>query len=400
MIILPDRNISRSRFLMAVPHREWMPPSRSQQKTFCGDEDRTRFRLRAKTHDGYVVWTGWFEDRNDADAFLFALVSGSLIYERELWRLPTPEWHPGVSPDLFYNFVTQTILTTTGSNQTYTSPSDWTNSNNLIECLGGGAGGASRLRSVAHQTGGGGGAFSAITNFVFATPGVTTATYNVGAGGIGPTITTATSASGGNGSATWFNDTVNPGNGTTNAKCSAAAGVGGVSGTGSRNGGAGGASTSSWGQTKFSGGRGGNLTGASGLGSSGGGGAAGPSGAGGNGVDSTSTATIQTAGGSSNNGTLSGGGAGGFSGSSGTEFSASFGCGSGGGGRASTSGLVDNAAGGNGGNYGAGGGASALSDTGALSSDGGDGRQGLIIIEYTPPSTNSLANNNLPMLGM
>ena len=384
MIILPDRNISRSRFLMAVPHREWMPPSRAQQKTFCGDEDRTRFRLRAKTHDGYVVWTGWFEDRNDADAFLFALVSGSLIYERELWRLPTPEWHPGVSPDLFYNFVTQTILTTTGSNQTYTSPSDWNNSSNQIECLGAAGSGGTRISASGHGAGGGAGAYSAITNFTFASPGTTTATYRVGSGGAGVSGSTAGNAGG----PTWFNDTVNPGVGTTNAKCSAANGSGGGTGR-PANGGAGGLASASWGQTKFDAGRGGNATAGSGYAATGGGGAAGPAGAGGNGVDRSTTG--QSAGGSANDGTTAGGSAG-SAGSSGTEFSPSFGCGSGGGGETAAGTSTGNA----GGNYG---GASGGSASGGSTATSAAGRQGLVIIEYTPLAI-SLANNNLPMLGM
>lgn len=391
MIILPDRNLSRGKVLMPVPLREWMPPSRAQQKTFCGDEDRTRFRLRAKTHDGRMVWQGWFEDRDDADAFLFALVSGSLIYERELWRMPAPEWHPGISPDLVYEFVTQTILTTTGSNQTYTSPLDWNNSSNQIECLGGGSSGGA-IGSSGHGTGGGGGAYSAITNFTFATPGTTTATYRVGSGASGRTAISSQRNAGNSGSASWFNNTVDPGNGSDNTKCSAAAGSPGAAGSGAQNGAEGGADTASWGTTKYSGGRGGNLTGASGNGSSGGGGAAGPAGAGGNGGDSSSTSSVSTAGGSANNGTTAGGSNGGGAGNAGTEFSGSHGCGSGSGGNHATGGSTASAAG----NYGGGGGAaSGINST----STSGAGRQGLIIIEYTPPSS-FLSLNNMPMMGM
>lgn len=390
MIILPDRNLSRGKLLMPLPKREWMPPSRAQKKTFCGDEDRTRFRLKAKAHDGYAVWVGWFENRNDADAFLFALVSGSLHCERELWRLPTPEWHPGISTDLVYEFVTQTILLTTGSNQTYTSPSDWNNASNQIECLGGGGSGGRMGSSTAgHPTGGGGAAYSLISNFTFASPGTTQATYRVAAQVGGQSGTTT--VNGTDGEATWFNDTVNPGSGSSNAKCSAAGGLGGTTGTGSRNGGAGGAASASWGQTKYDGGRGGNLTGASGLGGSGGGGSAGPSGAGGNGVDSSSTSTVQTAGGSANNGTTAGGSAT-NNGSGGNEFATNRGCGSGGGGAAGT--FSRDA--GNGGNYGGGGGAAGAGST----ANSGAGMQGLIVIEYTPAATRSLANNNLPMMGM
>lgn len=359
-----------------------MPPSRAQQKTFCGDEDRTRFRLRARAHDGHIVWTGWFEDRDDADAFLFALASGSLRHERALWRLPVPEWHPGISPDLAYEFATQTILTTTGSNQTYTSPSDWNNSDNTIECLGGGGAGALR-GDAGPASGGGAGAYSAIANFSFATPGTTTATYRVGSG---VAANTSSPSSGGAGGVTYFNASADPGNGSDNSKCSADNGNGG--GTSTNSGGAGGLTTASWGQTKYAGGRGGNMSTSGSRGGSGGGGAAGPSGAGGDGVDGTSGST---AGGTANNGTTSGGTAPGGAGNAGTEFSASYGCGSGGGGRASAS----SGTAGNGGNYGSGGGGCASNST---PRQGGAGRQGLIVIEYTPPV--SARFGNMPMLGM
>lgn len=377
---------------MAVPRREWMLPSHAQSKTFCGDEDRTRFRLKAKTHDGKVVWVGWFDDRDDADAFLFALFSGSLRYERELWRLPTPQWHPGISTDLVYDFVTQTILTTTQTLLTYTSPSDWDNSSNQIECLGGGAGGAKSVVTTNHATGGGGGAYSAITNFSFATPGVTQASYQV-AGGRSSKGGPGTEA-GSAGRSTWWNDTVYPGGGTTNAKCAAEGGFGGAAGSGSQSGGAGGTTANSWGQTKYAGGRGGNLTGASGQGASGGGGAAGPSGAGGNGGDSASTSLVTTAGGSANNGTTAGGTNAGGDGNAGTEFSASYGCGSGGGGAALTSGVATS---GLGGNYGGASGGACGNGTGNAVADAS--AQGLIIVEYTP-TVSPFVSTNLPMMGM
>lgn len=388
MIILPDRRLSRGKLLMPVPRVEWRAPSISLPRDQLGNEIVcTRFRLTARLNDGHVVWRGWFEDRDDADAFLFALVSGSLRHERALWRLPTPAWHPGIGTDFVYEFVTQTILTTTGSNQTYTSPSDWNNASNQVECLGGGGSGGTRTFSGGHGAGGGGGAYSAITNFSFASPGTTTATYRVGLGG---TAVTASNTAGVAAGATWFNDTVDPGNGTTNAKCSAAGGFGGGTGR-PANGGAGGANSSSWGQTKYSGGRGGNATSATSFAATGGGGAAGPSGAGGNGGDTASN--VATNGGSANNGTTAGGTSGGSNGGNGTEFSPSYGCGSGSGGKVSGSPSVAGA----GGNYGGGsGGASTNGSTANTSA----GSQGLIVVEYTPTATNSLANNNLPMLGM
>lgn len=368
-----------------------MPPSLFVTKDeFGNDTTRTFYRVRARLHDGHIVWQSVFKDREDFDAFLWAIATGSLRYERELWRLPTPHWSPDVGEELTFDFATVTFLTTTGSNQTYTSPADWANSNNSIECIGGaGSGGAGSL----HSTGGGAGAYSKITNFSFATPGTTTATYRVGSGGTALTVSGVNNSDGNAGSATWFNNATDPGNGTDNTKCSAAAGAGGVSRSGSRSGGAGGATTASWGQTKYAGGRGGNLTGSFGSGGSGGGGAAGPSGAGGAGGDSASTTLVATAGGSANNGTTAGGSSTGGSGSSGTEFDPSYGCGSGGGGRATTG----DATAGSGGTYGGAGGGAAGGGGNPDDATSGAGRQGLVVVTYEPAIAFS---GNLAMMGM
>lgn len=288
---------------------------------------------------------------------------------------------------------TQVFLTSpTGSLQTYTSPSDWNNSNNTIECVGGGGSGTA-ASSTTHGPGAGAGAYSAITNFTFAVPGTTTASYQLATGG----AINIPSSSGNNGGSTWFNNATDPGVGTDNSKCSAFGADGGPTpGTGLRNGGLGGPTSLSWGQTKFAGGRGGNLTGASGTGASGGGGAGGPSGAGGNGVDSSSTgANIVTAGGTANNGTVAGGttaGAIGNAGNSGTEWTTK-GVGSGGAGGAGGAGVL--VLGGAGGLYGGGGGGS---QGGNASSQANAGGQGIIVITYTVSNTAiaGSAYNTLP----
>ena len=363
MFIRIDPHLSRSKILLPVPKTEWVYSRALPRDQFNSPVITIGFRLRAKTHDGKIVWSGWFWDREDADAFLFALITKSILYEKELWRLPTPEWHPGISPDLVYDFVTQTVLTTTGSNKTYTSPSDWNNSDNTIECLGGGGNGANSSSAI-HVTGGGGGAYAKISNFSFAAPGTTTATYRVGA------------ASGGD---TWFNNATLPGGGTNNTKCGAEGGVNGGTATGSITGAAGGTTTNSWGQTRFAGGASGSLTGASGRGGSGGGGAAGPAGAGGAGVSSSATTNQSTTVGTANNGTTAGGSAG-TSGNAGTEWT-THGCGSGGGGE------INTAAAGTGGFYGGGGGGTA-----AFLAAASAGRQGLVVIIYTPAGGSLIFN--------
>lgn len=387
---------------MPVPKSEWRQPSLFVPKDqFGNDVVRTSFRLRARANDGYIVWEGIFSDRDDFDAFLFALAVGSLRVERALWRLPTPEWHPGISTDLAYEFATITVLTTTGSNQTYTSPSDWGNSANTIECIGGGASGAAGSLTSLHVTGGGGGAYGAITNFSFASPGSTTATYRVGAQAAGVNSTGGTATTGTAGNPTWWNDTANPGGGTTNAKCSGAGGSAGVGGSGSQNGGAGGTTAASWGQTKFDGGAGGNMTGASGYGASGGGGAAGPNGAGNSGTSRSSTGTdIDLDGGSGDAGFGGAAGLGGNSnyvGGNGSEMAGgAAGSGGGGGGRSLTNTSVVP---GTGGNYGAGGGAMNVSAAGGTSLSG-FGAQGVIVVTYTPTASTTRYPTNSPMLGM
>lgn len=206
------------------------------------------------------------------------------------------------------------------SSTSWTVPSDWNSSDNTIEVIGGGSNGAA--------SGGGGGAYAKITNLSL-TPGGS-ATYQVGAAG----------ASGGD---TYFN-----GSGTTCAAQSVCA-KGASTATG-------GSAGSSIGSLTYSGGSGGAANG-------GGGGAAGPNGAGNNGSGNGG------AGGSGDAGSGgAGGSAGGGAGGNGTEWDATHGSGGGGGG---------NGAAGAGGNYGAGGG-------GGTKQGGVAGKQGLIVITYTP----------------
>ena len=82
MIILPEQDLARGRILMPMRKCEWMAPS--QRSGLYEIEDQTRYRITARLSDGFVVWKAWFDDREDADAFLLAMVTGSLRYEREL----------------------------------------------------------------------------------------------------------------------------------------------------------------------------------------------------------------------------------------------------------------------------------------------------------------------------
>ncbi|MCZ7659184.1 MAG: hypothetical protein M5U07_15630 [Xanthobacteraceae bacterium] len=136
MIILPDHAIAR--VLPPLAECDWRTPSQARPKDAAGNENRTRFRLTARLHDGHIAWRGWFDDRDDADAFLWALATGSLRHERALWRLSMPAWHSDLGQELAYEFATVSFLTSpTGSNQTWNVPSDWNSANNHVETIGG-----------------------------------------------------------------------------------------------------------------------------------------------------------------------------------------------------------------------------------------------------------------------
>lgn len=287
-------------------------------------------------------------------------------------------------------YLSTVVFLTTASSSPYTSDATWNNSSNTVECVGsGGSGGLNRGDGKGRCAGGGAGAYSAITNFSFATPGTTTAQFSVGTGGAGQSKNTNGVLNGNDGAATWFNNATDPGNGADNSKCSAAGGAKGTAGSSAdATGGAGGATTASWGTTKNAGGRGGNAS-TTDLCAAGGGGAGGGAGAGNQGVD-VSTGTASN-GGTGNANTGGGGTAGSgangpgaqtaTAGGAGTNFDASHGSGGGGGAARSSSGTGTSTAGA-GGAYGGGSGAVAIAGNGtAVTLAGGDG---LIVLTWTP----------------
>lgn len=406
MLILPQHQY---RILRRKPLHEWREPS--QRRTLGGIENRTWFSLTARTSDGVRFWRGWFEDWADADAFLWALTvhcqTGAPI-PRDIRRLPQASsldpktrywdgrgdlhtfqwavWFPALYEGewreewaelpLVYEklAVTDFLTSPTGSNQTWNSPSDWNNSDNTIYCVGGGgSGGRAQGAARLEGAGGGGGCMMQALNFQVASPGTTTATYQIGAGHAGSAGTG--SQAGTAGGISWFNDTSNPGAGSDATKCSADDGnAGGASSA--ANGGQGGQTSASWGTSGFNGGNGGGCTaGPSSWCGSGAGGAGGTTGDGANG--DTATSTVGSAGGAG--GATNGGSAGAADGGSagaGTAFEGTHGAGGGGGGRQANSGTA-----GAGGLYGGGGGGVAA-NSGTLTS--GAGRQGLIVVVYTP----------------
>lgn len=400
--------------LPKVPKSQWRSPS--QRKAIYGIEDQTRFRLRARADDGFVVWQIWFDDRDDADEFLKAIALGTLVYQRSLWSMAMPAWHPDLGLDFVLELATVTFYTSSpGTNQTFNVPADWNNSINTIEGIAGAGGATGGNASSNHGAGGGGGAYSKNTNQSL-TPGATV-NYNIGAAGSSGTGS-GTATDGGD---TWFNKTSAAAPASTADGILAKAGLKAVTYTG----GTGGASASGVGDTKYSGGNAGTFIG--GAGGNAGGGSGGPSGNGANGGNQIGGSWGGAGGGAANGGsagananadTTTGGvggagtGSGGTAGTSGSPTGGNGGIsaggggagssggagaggnggnggdgqawdsahgpgGGGGGGSGAASGAVGN--GGNGGSYGgAGGGGGYIGNT-----SGGTSKQGILVVTYT-----------------
>lgn len=395
MIILPDRKISRSKFLMPVPKKEWILPSDyTYRDQFNNPGITTTFHIKARLDDGHVVWRGIFDDREDFDAFLFAIFKKTLKYEKELWRMPTPEWHPDIGEHVVYEFATTTRYTATGA-QTWTCPSDWNSSSNQIYIIGAGGNGGIAISTTAnaHAAGGGGAGYGGKISYS-ATPG-STKSFTIAAAPAINTLTssTTTTATGNFGSQSYFSTTgdIAGGGGT--------GGEGNTTSSGVCSGGIGGTGTSTLATNRASGADG-RVTTYNGS-ATGGGGAAGISAA----NETTVTSAAGVAGSQGDlptaTNTSYAGGAGG-SGASGGVFNggagnSTFANGGGGGGGMSASNA--NATGGNAGTYGAGGGGVAIrSVSAARTATAGQGAQGVMRITYNPIPSKGLPN--LPMLGM
>lgn len=233
MIIL---NAYEPKILPVVPKSEWREPSVSMPRNWLGHKEwHTEFVITAKTKAGYTIWRGVFQDRDDADAFLYAAVRGTLRVEWALHDLPDPIYSPGFYPDelIVWQFAVTSYYT---SGTSWTVPSDWNNSNNEIVAIGGGGNGQNGAAGYtvdktyypgAPGTGGGGGACSKITN----------QTYTAGA--------SRTMAIGSAGADTSLKQNDN----TTNAVLAKAGSPGASGGTG-------GQASSGTGATKYSGGNG------------------------------------------------------------------------------------------------------------------------------------------------
>lgn len=389
MIILSD--LGKPKILLPIPRREWSP-SIGQRKDVFGNENQTRFRVRALLDDGHPAWVGWFDDRDDFDAFLWAIATGSLPHDRYVQQLPIPCW-PGLDPGLRYDFVTVSFITTTGS---WPVPVDCIGvsglSGEFIDTIGGGGSGGVSFGGIG-ASGAGGGGWSRVTSGVSLTPGGS-ATAQIGSGAASVSTSSFGSFNGNAGGDTWFN-------GASLAASSVGAKGGGggsaISSVGAVAGGAGGAAASGVGATKRSGGRGGNVISGSSAVATGAGGAAGTNANGNQGVDDGGTPNTGTAGGSGDGGSGGAGSAGNGAGSTsvggnGAEYDSTHGSGGGSGGANNFSSPVTT---GNGGGYGGGsGGIRSGGGTGTCTT--GVGYQGLAVVSYNPVAKSF---PNLPMMG-
>jgi len=297
---------------------------------------------------------------------------------------------------IFYHPKAQAqIFLTSGT--TWTVPTDWNNSNNTVELIGGGGGAGSGFSDSSGSGGegggaGGGGAYSKITNITLV-PGSSVA-IAIGAGGTGGTAV-AGGLPGNNGTAggdTYFCNSTSNCTSITDSSVvvGAKGGNGGATGAASvpGAGGAGGSAASGVGSTKFNGGTGGNGAATASAAGGGGGGGGGAGGLNNNGTNGTNGGVgTNTTFGPGGQGDGTSGGAGGATngaaGSGGTEYDGSHGSGGGGAG-GNGIGNGSGTSGGNGGIYGAaGGGGGGNGSKHGNGGNGGNGVQGLIRITYS-----------------
>ncbi len=386
MIILPDRNIARAKYLMPMLYRDWRKPLSWEGKD-TSNVLGIYFLVQAWRADKRVVWTGRFEDREDADEFLYAIATGSLLKDKYIQRLVQPmpwsgyresDFDPAMLYDetIHYNMVTQIGIG--ASSGVWTAPGDCyglrDRAGEIADVISGGGGGGSGSGGYS-AAGGGGGGFARITSYGMS-PGQQFS-YGIAGGAAGGTGDgySAYAANGASAGASWF---------ISGGVLAANGGGAGNATTQTTTGGGGGAGyAGAWGKT---GGRGGYTTAYPYSGGGGGGGASGPNGDGWNGGDSAAN-YAQTNGGSGNGNQIGGGGPS-ADGAAGNWYGP-WGPGGGGGGQRIISSAPNGQYyAGSGGHYG-GGGAGQAMPAGQPGSRGygGSGGSGILVIQYESTPT-------------
>ena len=383
MIILPDRNIARAKYLTPLHYKQWRPPIWWEGRE-TGNVLGVYFIVQAFRSNGEMVWKGWFEDREDADEFMYSLITANIRQDRYIQRLPQKfPWSEGgidptwlYEPGIFYNMVTTGAIGPSTAN--WGVPGDCygfrSRAGEFCDVIGaGGSGGAAC--SVISASGGGGGGWARIYSYAMS-PGQQY-TYVISAGAAGPNTDAynSVSANGNAGGGTWF---------ISSGVLYCTGGGGGNVVQGTTTGGAGGGGVA--GAIGYAGGRGGyTASGTTYSSGAGGGGGCGPNGNGSNGVD-TASALVGTAGGNGNGNQIGGGGVG-AAGANGNWYGP-WGPGGGGGGNRPASAPNFTGAGGPGGHYGGGGGGNSMAaGHGGSRSQGGAGGGGLLVYAYEPTAT-------------
>ena len=127
-------------------------------------------------HKHRIIWQGHFEDREDADEFMWALYSGTIKNDPYLKRLPIycPDFDPDMlrDPSIHYNMVSNIGIGPSSGN--WGAPGDCYGLDNrageFIDVIGPGAGGGSGTPGTIN-TGGGGGGFARWSNGLAMSPG-------------------------------------------------------------------------------------------------------------------------------------------------------------------------------------------------------------------------------------
>jgi len=396
MIILqPYEN----RILVPVPHLQWREPSLSQPRDALGNQNQTRFRVRARLHDGHIAWAGWFDDRDELDAFYWDLAqhigcggnAPNLHHFNDVWG------DPELLPHLSFELATQVFYSGNNNYTQVNRPNDWDDTFNTARAVGpGGGGGIRTVASHSNVGGGGGGAFAQTANFTFPTRLYVFTESSV----VTPTAPSGTNSAidGETGSASALS-TKNTGVvfPTDYIVCAGPGAGGKAEGRAtSAVGGAGGTTAASVGALKRAGGRGGNGAVADDRRATGGGGAAGPDANGGNGTNQSGTGASKGGDGNGGNGGTGSAGGAEADGGDGSEFDPAHGTGGGGGGFQFTDTQSSPAAGNSGGKYGGGGGGVTRNGSGRATKSGNGGGS-LIVLDYRPKTSGGF---NMPNMGL
>lgn len=76
--------------------------------------------LRGRDRSGQIRWSGRFRTRADLEAFVWSALTRELWFDREMWRLPAPCWHPEFG-ELVYELAPSATSLGTGSNSAGTT---------------------------------------------------------------------------------------------------------------------------------------------------------------------------------------------------------------------------------------------------------------------------------------